>query len=281
MIRIENLTKTFGDFTAVDGANMQIRKGHIHGLLGPNGAGKTTLIRCMVGLYDVDDGDVMIDGHFINRDNHLLKKRIGIVPQHVNLEKELTVDENLEFSARLYKLPKGEIKQKKEELLSFFELTSAKNKPTKKISGGMKRKLMIARAIIHEPDVIILDEPTVGIDVKSRKEIWEMLLKLKDDGKTILITTHYIEEAEYLCDKISMIGSGTIKTTDDTKNLVSSLGNYTLEYVLDHRIFYEYFETKEAAIKKGETLSVEPIVRPTNLEDVYHKFIDEQVNHGN
>lgn len=277
MIKIVELTKSFEDFKAVNGASMTIEKGHIHGLLGPNGAGKTTLIRCLVGLYDVDDGDVIIDDKFINRDNHELKSRIGIVPQHVNLEKELTVDENLEFSARLYRLPKQEMKQKKEDLLTFFELNGAKNKQIKKISGGMKRKLMIARAIIHNPDVIILDEPTVGIDVKSRKEIWEMLLKLKDEGKTILITTHYIEEAEYLCDKISMIGQGTIKTTDETKSLVSALGNYTLEYVLDHKIYYEYFENKEDALNKGETLAVEPIIRPTNLEDVYHKFIDGQV----
>jgi ABC-2 type transport system ATP-binding protein len=276
MIRIENVTKKFDDFIAVDDVNLNIQRAHIHGLLGPNGAGKTTLIRSLIGLYEITEGEIKIDGELIGRDNYRIKSRIGVVSQHINLDKELTVDENLEFAGRLYKINKKEIKSRKEELLRFFDLTKSRDKQIKKISGGMKRKLMIAKALIHEPDVIILDEPTVGIDVKSRKEIWQMLIKLREEGKTILLTTHYIEEAEYLCDMISLIDAGRIKTTNTTKSLVRGIGNFCVEYVIDNKILYDYFEKEESAKEFSKSLSVHFTIRKTNLEDVFQGFIDKK-----
>jgi len=281
MIKVTNALKSFDDLRAVDEANLEVVRGHIHGLLGPNGAGKTTLIRSIVGLYDLDQGRILIDGQVLTRDHKTLKKRIGLVTQHVNLDKELTLEENLEFAGRLYGLNKKSLKPRIDELLKAFDLYEARKRQVKKSSGGMKRKLMIAKALIHDPDLIILDEPTVGIDVKARKEIWEMLLKLKNQGKTMLLTTHYIEEAEYLSDMISLIYKGKIFQTDSVKNLVDHLGQWCLDYQVDHKSHKAFYRTKEAVDQALMVLEHPGQVRLTQLEDVYTLLLEKQVTYGN
>lgn len=278
MINIENVTKSFGDFKAIESVNLKINKSDIHGLLGSNGAGKTTLIRSLVGLYDIDEGAIYIDGEKINRDNHKLKSRIGVVSQHTNLDKELTVIENLKFAGKLYKLSSSEIAKRIEEITDLFGLSEVKNKPSNNISGGMKRKLMIAKALIHNPDFIILDEPTVGIDVTSRKEIWQLLMQLRDMEKTILLTTHYIEEAEYLCDMISLIENGRITTTNTVDNLIKEYGIYCVEYIIDHKIINKCFHTRKEAENYSNLLKVNSSIRETNLEDVFQNSIGQKVN---
>lgn len=277
MIKVENVRKEFEDVIAVNGASVHIKRGHIHGLLGPNGAGKTTLIRSIVGLYDIDDGEIRINDEVLTRDNHVLKSKIGVVTQHVNLDKELTLEENLEFAGRLYGLDKKSIAKRKEELLEAFNLTAARSRQVKKASGGMKRKLMIAKALIHDPALIILDEPTVGIDVKARKEIWEMLIKLRSEGKTMLLTTHYIEEAEYLSNMISMIHCGEIFHTNTVSELVKELGSHCLEYNEDHRIKRRYFASEEDALTEKSRLNSNGIIRLTQLEDVYTELLETKV----
>jgi ABC-2 type transport system ATP-binding protein len=282
MIEVNNVSKAFDEVKAVSGATVTIKRGHIHGLLGPNGAGKTTLIRSIVGLYDIDDGEIRINDEILTRDNHALKSKIGVVTQHINLDKELTLEENLEFAGRLYGLPKKVIMERKETLLKQFQLDKARNRQVKKSSGGMKRKLMIAKALIHDPELIILDEPTVGIDVEARKDIWEMLIKLRNEGKTMLLTTHYIEEAEYLSNMISMIHQGEIFHTNTVQNLVEELGNYCLEYHDGHHIRRQYFKHQNEADKMNEEEIHHGNVRLTQLEDVYSALLETKVkSHGN
>lgn len=280
MIKVVGVNKNFDEVEAVKAASLRIYRGHIHGLLGPNGAGKTTLIRCIVGLYDINAGEIRIADEILTRDNHDLKSKIGVVTQHINLDKELTLDENLEFAGRLYGLPKATIQKRKAELLKAFDLEKAKDRQVKKSSGGMKRKLMIAKALIHDPDLIILDEPTVGIDVKARKEIWEMLLRLRNEGKTMLLTTHYIEEAEYLSNMISMIHQGEIFHTNTVHNLVEKLGTYCYEYYNKQHICKAYYQTREEAVKALEANDNIGAIRGTQLEDVYTELIEAKVNDG-
>lgn len=268
MIDIKNVSKNFEALEAVKDVSMTIKRGHIHGLLGPNGAGKTTLIRSIVGLYDIDGGQILINGDHLTRDNHGLKSKIGVVTQHINLDKELSLEENLEFAGRLYGLDKTTIRQRKEALLEAFDLVGARDRQVKKASGGMKRKLMIAKALIHDPDLIILDEPTVGIDVKARKEIWQMLDTLRSQGKTMLLTTHYIEEAEYLSDMISLMQEGEIFKTARVTDLVQDLGAYCID-VCGKKT---YFSSEGEAVRY--TTEVGGVMTMTQLEDVYTELLE-------
>ncbi len=236
MIEIKNLVKNYGDLRALDSLSLEIKSCEFVGILGPNGAGKTTLIRLMIGLIDRDEGEIYIDGQLIEKDCYDIKSKIGVVAQHINLDKELSVWENLYFSGLLYKVDKKQLKAKVDSLLEQMDLLKFKDRLCKKLSGGMKRKLMIAKAIIHDPEIIFLDEPTVGIDVNSRRDIWNILKAMHRDGKTILLTTHYIEEAEALCDNVGLVNAGKVHHWDTPQNLIQSLGEYTVEFINDEGV---------------------------------------------
>ena len=205
MILCNDLHKQFGDVEAVKGVSMEIPDGMFLGLLGPNGAGKTTLMRMMTGLLPPDTGTVAFDGKGMDRNAVAVKQAIGVTSQHVNLDKELTVEENMEFAGRLYRMGKADIAASADRLLSFLGLDSVRKRVTQNLSGGMKRKLMIAKSLIHNPKYLFLDEPTVGIDPNARRDIWDFLRIQHKEGKTILLTTHYIEEAQHLCDYVMLI----------------------------------------------------------------------------
>ncbi|MBF8982564.1 ABC transporter ATP-binding protein [Lutibacter sp. B2] len=278
MIDIKNITKEYGDFVAVDHLSLKIEKGMCFGLLGPNGAGKTTLIKMLIGLLKPTSGEFLIAGEKMNRNNTKLKNKIGIVPQHINLDKDLSVKENLIFSTKLYKIPRNKTKQLIDDLLAFCELRSFEDRLTKNLSGGMKRKLMIAKALVNDPEVIFLDEPTVGIDLNARRKIWDMLKRMQDLGKTIIITTHYIEEADYLCDKIGLMDQGKIFHCDTSKNLKKQLGTYTIEYFNEHKnTEYKYFTLLEDAKKYAHSLNDNYLLRSLNLEDVFYNFANKKV----
>ena len=214
MIVCDCLHKKFGTVTAVDGVSMEIKDGTFLGLLGPNGAGKTTLMRMMTGLLMPDTGTVMFDGQPMDRNAVAVKQAIGVTSQHMNLDKELTVEENMEFAGRLYRMGKADIAASTDRLLSFLGLESVRRRVAQGLSGGMKRKLMIAKALIHDPRYLFLDEPTVGIDPNARRDIWDFLRMQHKEGKTILLTTHYIEEAQHLCDDVMLIDGGRIFRED-------------------------------------------------------------------
>ena len=202
MILCNDLHKQFGDVEAVKGVSMEIPDGMFLGLLGPNGAGKTTLMRIMTGLLAPDTGTVAFDGQVMDRNAVAVKQAIGVTSQHVNLDKELTVEENMEFAGRLYRMGKADIAASTDRLLAFLGLDSVRKRAAQNLSGGMKRKLMIAKSLIHNPKYLFLDEPTVGIDPNARRDIWDFLRIQHKEGKTILLTTHYIEEAQHLCDYV-------------------------------------------------------------------------------
>lgn len=271
MIKCQNLKKSYGDVEAVKDISFTMEDHKFVGFLGPNGAGKTTLIKMLIGLLLPDDGSVTFDGLDMNRDAMSLKKRIGVVSQHVTLDKELTVYENMIFAGKLYGLKKKEILEKTEELLTLLDLIQVKDRVSKKLSGGMKRKLMIAIALIHNPDYLFLDEPTVGIDVNARKDIWRFLKHFHKQGKTIILTTHYIEEAEKLCDYVLLIHEGKVFREDTADDLIDELGAYkvVLDDLEETHMFFNTFD--QAQERAGELEGLYKIEK-TTLEDVFYLY---------
>ncbi len=210
MIEVKNLTKKFGAITAVDGVSFEVEKGSIFGFLGPNGAGKTTTISILCTLLSPSSGSALIDGQDCVKDSAEVRKKIGIVFQENTLDKELTAYENLLFHSYLYSVPKTGRKKRIEDALHFVDLAGRKDDQVKKFSGGMKRRLEVARSIVHQPKILFLDEPTLGLDPQSRTNLWEFISKLPEEqGVTIFMTTHYMEEAE-VCDRIAIIDKGKI-----------------------------------------------------------------------
>ena len=243
MILCNDLHKQFGDVEAVKGVSMEIPDGMFLGLLGPNGAGKTTLMRIMTGLLAPDTGTVAFDGQVMDRNAVAVKQAIGVTSQHVNLDKELTVEENMEFAGRLYRMGKADIAASTDRLLAFLGLDSVRKRAAQNLSGGMKRKLMIAKSLIHNPKYLFLDEPTVGIDPNARRDIWDFLHIQHKEGKTILLTTHYIEEAQHLCDYVMLIDGGKIFKEDTPAGLIDEIGQFKVEYEDGDRIKAEFLRT--------------------------------------
>ncbi|BEP28289.1 ABC transporter ATP-binding protein [Helicovermis profundi] len=277
MIRLKNISKSYGKSFNISKLNLHIEKGKLTSLLGPNGAGKTTIIRMITGLSSYNEGEILYDNEIFNRDSNHLKKKIGVVNQHINLDKELSVYENLIFAGKLYGLKGNVLKERVTHQLAQFNLEIHKDKLVKKLSGGMKRKLMIARALIHFPETIFLDEPTVGIDLVSRKQIWNEFIRLKNEGKTIILTTHHIEEAEYLSDKVILLNDGIIYSKDTPTNLINDLGKYTIEW-FEGEVNHKFFTTLEKANIYSNKLNVVYSIRKTTLEDVFYQFTKKKVN---
>lgn len=222
IVTVTNLKKTYGDFSAVDGINFSIEQGEIFGFLGPNGAGKTSTINMMIGLSRPTQGEIIIDGIDARRQTKKAQAIMGIVPDESNLYNEMDGFENLCFCAALYGMRREEREPKARQLLEQFHLKEAGKRPFKAYSKGMRRKLTIAAAIIHSPRILFLDEPTTGIDVESARQIRELILKLKEQGTTVFITTHYIEDAERICDRLAFIVSGKIIANGSVDELMES-----------------------------------------------------------
>ena len=277
MLEIIDLTKKYKNLTAVDALNLTIADGEFFGLFGPNGAGKTTTVRMISTLTPKTSGDIVIGGESIDRNLISIKAKIGVVPQQNNLENEMSAWENLEVHGMLYKMPKEKRRQKIDEMLEFTELTERRDDLTKNFSGGMKRKLMIARALLHEPELLLLDEPTVGLDAAARRKMWDLLKRLKSKGLTVLLTTHYIEEAEILCDRVGLIDKGKLLRLDAPANLIEEVGKVTVEYFADGETHEEFFPTREKANEYAGSLEGDVRIRPSNLEDVFLKFTNRRV----
>ncbi len=220
---INNVSKRYGSLQAVSNLNLSIRKGEIFGLLGPNGAGKTTTIRMLSGLSRPTSGTISVMGFDVERETVMVKTVIGVVPETSNLYPELTCFDNLLFAGRLYGLSSREAKRRAEELLREFKLTEKQDAFFRSLSGGMKRRLTMAASLIHDPQVIFLDEPTKGLDVMSARALREMIRSLKKRATTILLTTHYLEEADHLCDRIGIIVKGNLITVNTPEALKQSV----------------------------------------------------------
>ncbi len=222
-IAVENLAKRFGEIRAVDGVSFRVERGEIYGLLGPNGAGKTTTLSMLSGLLDPDDGHIVVDGLDLSADPVEVKKRLGVVPQETALYDDLTARENLRFWGGLYGLAGAKLSEAIESVLALVGLEGRSTEPVRRFSGGMKRRLNLALGMVHRPRVLLLDEPTVGIDPQARMNILDVVREVTRDGTTVLYTTHYLEEAESLCDRIGIMDHGKILaegTLDQLKRMV-------------------------------------------------------------
>jgi ABC-2 type transport system ATP-binding protein len=230
-IEVQRISKRFGDFTAVDGIEFSVGQGEIFGLLGPNGAGKSTLIRMLTTLIPPSSGTARVAGFDVIREQDGVRRAIGVIPQAMTSDLELSVEENLLIFAKLYGVPRAKRAKLIPELLAAVELTQWADKPVKNLSGGMRRRVEIARGLVHEPRIFFLDEPTTGLDPVSRVAVWEMLQRIKAERDlTVLLTTHYMDEADRLCDRIAIVDHGQLKALDAPLKLKASIpGKNVLE----------------------------------------------------
>ena len=239
-IEVNSIVKKFGDFTAVDGVTFKVEAGEVFGLLGPNGAGKSTLIRMLVTLLPPTAGSASINGFDVVKKADDVRRSIGVIPQAMTSDLELTVEENLIIFAKLYGVPRAKRNRLIAELIAAVELTQWADKPVKNLSGGMRRRVEIARGLVHEPRVFFLDEPTTGLDPVSRTAVWEMLQRIKSQRDlTILITTHYMDEADKLCDRIAIVDHGKLVALDTPARLKASIPGASEKTTLDD-VFVHY-----------------------------------------
>ena len=281
MIEMEHLVKKFPHTnekkesawkTAVNDVSLSVRRGEVFGLLGPNGAGKTTIIRMLTMQTRPTSGRIRIGGEDIHAAERSVKAQIGVVPQHVNFDQELTVWDNMELHARLHHMERAERTARIEELLTEMSLMEVRNDGVRQLSGGMKRRLLIARALIHRPRVLFLDEPTVALDPQIRRYIWDVVHGIAARGVTVLLTTHYIEEAEALCARVAIINKGRLVDLQTPQDFCEALGRHAVEWDGADGRAYRFFHTQEEArsYARGiEETMARVLLRPTNLEDVF------------
>jgi ABC-2 type transport system ATP-binding protein len=280
-IYTENLTKSYGNVKALNNLDLEVNKGEIFGFLGPNGAGKTTTIRVLTTLTRADAGFASVDGFDVRTEPEKVKKIIGVVQQHLSLDRDLSIRENMEFHARIHHLDASKRKKRIDELLEYVELTEYAGKMVDTLSGGMKKKAAIVCSLLHEPKLLFLDEPTVGLDAQARRRLWDFMRRLNKDGTTIFLTTHYIEEAEALCNSVGIMHHGRLINMGKPLELRKKLGSVVVETLVDNKeIRYEFFKDREAANRYVQNLSPEVatvIIRDSNLEDVFIEQTGEKV----
>jgi len=245
LVLASHLKKTFASFTAVDDIDFEVHPGEAFGFLGPNGAGKTSTMKMIACTSPVTAGELRVFGMDPRANASAIKRRLGVVPQADNLDLELTVRENLLMYARYFDIPARTARQRAEELLAFVQLAERANSQVEPLSGGMKRRLTIARALVNDPDLILLDEPTTGLDPQARHLIWERLYQLKKNGATLLLTTHYMDEAEQLCDRLIVMDKGRIVAEGSPRDLIE---RYVTREVLELRVSDEMPETDRAQL---------------------------------
>lgn len=273
---VRDLVVRFGDFTAVDGLSFDVKDGEVFGFLGPNGAGKTTTIRTITTIQRPTSGKVFIDGHDTSVDYLEARKLTGIAQQHIALDKDLTIRQNIKQHALLHKIPKSEMESRIEYAADLLGLQEYMDRKVESLSGGWKRKASIVCAIVHRPRLLLLDEPTAGLDTRSRHLLWDLVRDLNSRGTTILLTTHYIEEAESLCDRVAIINHGRLVAVGTVEELRDIIGRVAVEYQEDNRQTVRYFPTRDAAKAYSATLGdIYFNIRRTTLEDVFLELTGE------
>lgn len=294
LIKARNLTKKFGDFTAVDHINFEIYKGECVGFLGPNGAGKTTTVRMIHGFWPLTEGELYVAGLNVSTQTREIKCIVGVAPQEDNLDPDFTVIKNLQVYARYFDIPKAEATKRAKELLKFFQIEEKQDVLISELSTGMKRRLILARALINEPQILLLDEPTTGLDPQARHIVWDEVRSLRKRGVTIILTTHYMEEAAALCDRVLLMDSGKIIEQGSPSELVKRhIGAEVLEIENDEKILrtlkaefpdarFEAFGDRihvftmqphgvfERFLERNSLTNV--TIRNANLEDVFLKL---------
>jgi len=264
VVRIEGLTKRYGALVALDSVTLDIRAGEIFALLGPNGAGKTTLIGCVSGLVIPTAGSATVLGRDTRKDYRETRRVVGLVPQELNFDPFFTVEETLRFQAGYFGVKLEEAKLA--EILDALDLTRKRKAGTRELSGGMKRRLLIGKALVHDPKVLFLDEPTAGVDVELRRDLWAYVRRLRERGTTIVLTTHYLEEAQELADRVGMIDKGKLLLVEDKARLLARLGHKTLRLTLREPIAALPASLSDAGARLLEGGSVVELTRPVEAE---------------
>ncbi|RSN22623.1 ABC transporter [Amycolatopsis sp. WAC 04169] len=259
MVQAKALVKRFGDFEAVRGIDVEVRPGEAFGFLGPNGAGKSSTMRMIASVSPRTDGDLRVLGMDPDVEGPKIRARLGVVPQQDNLDTELTVRQNLQIYGRYFGLSRSHVRSKAEELMEFAQLTDRANAEVDSLSGGMKRRLTIARSLVNDPELLLLDEPTTGLDPQARHLLWDRLFRLKAGGTTLIITTHYMDEAEQLCDRLVVMDNGRIAAEGSPAELIS---RYSTREVVELR--FPNGE-QEAAAKRIEGLAERVEVLPDRV----------------
>ena len=280
MIEISGLNKDYSGKKVVDGLDLEVGHGELFGFLGPNGAGKTTTIRILTTLTKPSSGMVRINGIDVAKDPAHVKSEFGIVQQHLSLNRDLTIGENLQLHARLHHLSRKERKERIADLLDYVDLSDHVDYLIDDVSGGMKRRAMIARALIHRPKLLFLDEPTVGLDAQTRRKVWDLIRRMNSEGTTVFLTTHYIEEAEALCQRVGVLHHGRIIAIGSPLSLRQKLGMIAVEMNLNgNGTEYRYFADRAKAAQFIETLpgTERVVMRESNLEDVFIEFTGQKV----
>jgi ABC-2 type transport system ATP-binding protein len=267
-IQVVDIVKRYGNFTAVDGVSFDVAEGEIFGLLGPNGAGKSTLIRMMTTLLEITSGAAYIEGYDVRKDADKARRCMGVIPQAMTSDGDLTVWENLSIYSKLYGIPTDERERSIDKLLQLVDLTQWRDAPARNLSGGMRRRLEIARGLVHRPRIFFLDEPTTGLDPVSRVAVWEMITNIKQQRNlTVLITTHYMDEADRLCDRIAIVDHGKLVALDTPRALKSSIpGSSVIEA--------QFANPPQGWEKQLETLGSVNSVQPEGAE-MYRILTDD------
>ena len=298
VLDIACLRKSYGGRSIVSGVGFSVPAGVCFGILGPNGAGKTTILRCCLGLASPDEGKILLGGYPVPENACAARRRVGVVPQFDNLDPDFTVGENLLIYGRYFGLENAEIQQRIPKLLDFASLTDKKKERVQTLSGGMKRRLTLARALINDPDILFLDEPTTGLDPQARHLIWDRLKQLVAHGKTLILTTHFMEEAERLCERLIVLDHGSVVAEGNPRGLIAShiepdvievFGDNAARWAENHRDLCDRLEISgetaffycrdTAALRKaldGET-GLHFLRRAANLEDVFIKLTGREL----
>jgi len=280
-INVTGLTRSFGKTPAVSDISFDVYRGELFAFLGPNGAGKTTTINLLTGLLAADSGTINYRGERFDPTRLAVKQLIGVVPQHNNLDKELTAAENLRVHGVLFGLRGAELEKRIDFCLDFADLNEKRETPAGKLSGGMKRKLVIARALLHQPKILFLDEPTVGLDPHSRRRMWAFLRRINIEQQcTVFLTTHYIEEAESLAQRVMIMDKAKIIAAGTPGELKSRVGHYVLDIYRDDDLENEFFAERTAALQRLEQLDLSVRIRETTLEDVFLQLTGKRLDGG-
>ncbi|HOU49297.1 MAG TPA: ATP-binding cassette domain-containing protein [Candidatus Aminicenantes bacterium] len=295
IIKAENLTKRFGDLTAVDGISFEIYEGECFGFLGPNGAGKTTTVRMIHCVSPITSGSILVNGLKADVDNRKIKAMTGVIPQEITLDNDLTVFENMMVFTKFFDIPRREARRRTDELIAFVELEAKRNNKISELSTGMKRRLLVARALLNKPALIIADEPTTGLDPQARHLIWQRLRLLKNQGSTLILTTQYMEEAQQLCDRLVVMYEGKILKEGSPRRLIDDeIGREVVEIRIDaaedarlisalgpvscgheragDTLFFYCRDGREIQKKLVELDLPNTVHRPATLEDVFLKL---------